>query len=109
MPPHPLTNFEIQKYYQNESRFNGVYSRNNLPKKAKDEAYVINLYKYADAGTRWMLYFVEEVKLFVLIVLVLNMFLKKLKILSEIKNKSQHFSSTSKQFNNICVLFDWIH
>ena len=33
MPPHPLTNFEIQKYYQNEPRFNGVYSRNNLPKK----------------------------------------------------------------------------
>ena len=32
MPPHPLRNFEIQKYYQNESRFNGVYSRNNLPK-----------------------------------------------------------------------------
>ena len=30
---HPLTNFEIQKYYQNESRFNGVFSRNNLPKK----------------------------------------------------------------------------
>ena len=27
MPPHPLTNFEIQKYYQNESRFNGVYSK----------------------------------------------------------------------------------
>ena len=24
--------FEIQKYYQNESRFNGVYSRDNLPK-----------------------------------------------------------------------------
>ena len=32
MPPHPLTDFEIQKYYQNESKFNGVYSRNNLPK-----------------------------------------------------------------------------
>ena len=29
MPPHPLTNFEIQKYYQNESRFNGVYSKDN--------------------------------------------------------------------------------
>ena len=42
MPPHPLTNLEIQKYYQNESRFNGVYSRNNLPK-LKDGAYVINL------------------------------------------------------------------
>ena len=32
MPPHPLTNFEIQKYYQNESRFNEVYSRDNMPK-----------------------------------------------------------------------------
>ena len=29
MPPHPLTNFEIQTYYQNEPKFNGVYSRNN--------------------------------------------------------------------------------
>ena len=38
--PHPLTNFEIQKYYKNEPRFNGVYSRDNLPK-IKDEAYVI--------------------------------------------------------------------
>ena len=43
MPSHPLTNFEIQKYYQNETRFNGVFSRNNLPKKIKDGAYVINL------------------------------------------------------------------
>ena len=32
MPPHPLANFEIQKYYQNYPRFNGVYLRNNLPK-----------------------------------------------------------------------------
>ena len=30
MPPHPVTNFEIQRYYQNESKFNDVYSRNNL-------------------------------------------------------------------------------
>ena len=41
MSPHPLTNFEIQKYYQIEPKFNGVYSRNNLPK-IKDGAYVIN-------------------------------------------------------------------
>ena len=27
MRPHPLTNFEIQKYYQNKPKFNGVYSR----------------------------------------------------------------------------------
>ena len=30
MLPHSLTNFEIQKYYQNELRFNGVYSRDNM-------------------------------------------------------------------------------
>ena len=41
MPSHPLTNFEIEKYYQNEPKFNGVYSRNNLPK-IKDGAYVIS-------------------------------------------------------------------
>ena len=31
IPPQPLTNFEIQKYYENEPRFNGVFSRNNWP------------------------------------------------------------------------------
>ena len=51
VPPHPLTNFEKQKYYKNELRFNGVFSRNNLPKKIKDGAYVINLDEYADIGT----------------------------------------------------------
>ena len=54
MPPHPLTNFEIQKYYQNEPRFNGVYFRKNLPKKIKDGAYVINLDEYADVDTHWI-------------------------------------------------------
>ena len=53
MPPHPLTNFEIQKYYQNEPRFNSVYSRDNLPK-LKDGAYVINLDEYSDIGTHWV-------------------------------------------------------
>ena len=53
MPPHPLTNFEIRKCYQNEPRFNGVYSRDNLPK-LKDGAYVINLDEYSDIGTHWV-------------------------------------------------------
>ena len=48
--PHHLTNFEIQKYYQNKSKFNGVYSRNSLPK-IKDGAYVINLDEYESMGT----------------------------------------------------------
>ena len=51
MLPHPLTNFEIQKYYKNEPRFNGVFSRNNLPKKIKDGADMINLDENADVDT----------------------------------------------------------
>ena len=35
MSLHPLTNFELQKYYQNEPRINGIYSRDNLPEKKK--------------------------------------------------------------------------
>ena len=38
MPPHPFTNFEIKKYYENKPKFNGVYSRNNLSK-LKDGTY----------------------------------------------------------------------
>ena len=53
MPPHPLTNLEIQKYYQNEPKFNGVYSRNNLPK-IKDGAYIINNDGYESIGTHWI-------------------------------------------------------
>ena len=57
MPPHPLTNFEIQKYYQNEPRFNGVYSRDNLTE-IKDGAYIINLDEYSDIGTNWVTLYV---------------------------------------------------
>ena len=57
MPPHHPTNFEIQTYYQNKPRFNGVFSRDNLPKKIKDGAYVINLDEYADVGTHWIALF----------------------------------------------------
>ena len=52
--PHPLSNLEIQKYYQNEPKFSGVYSRDNLPNKIKDGACVINLDEYPDIGTHWI-------------------------------------------------------
>ena len=60
MPPHPLTNFETQKYYQNEPRFNGIFSRNNLPKKIKDGEYVINLDEYRAVGTHWIALFCKR-------------------------------------------------
>ena len=59
MLPHPLTNFEIQKYCQNEPRFNGIYSRDNL-QEIKDGEYIINLDEYSDIGTRWVASYVQN-------------------------------------------------
>ena len=59
-PPHPLTNFEKQKYYQNEPRFNGVFSRDNLPNSIKNGAYVIKLDEYHDIGTHWVALYVNN-------------------------------------------------
>ena len=60
MPPHTLTNFEIIKYYENESRLNDVYSRDNLPNEIKDGAYVINLDEHSDIGTHWVALYVKN-------------------------------------------------
>ena len=54
IPPHPLTNFEIETYCQNEPRFNGVFSGNNLPNIIKNAACVIYLDEYHDVGTHWV-------------------------------------------------------
>ena len=59
MPSHPSTNFEIQKYYENEPKFNGVYSRNNLSK-IKDGAYIINLDEYESIGAHWIALYVND-------------------------------------------------
>ena len=59
MPPHPLTNFEIQKYYENEPKFTGVYSRNNLSK-IKDGAFILNLDEYESIGTHWIPLYVND-------------------------------------------------
>ena len=60
MPPNPLTDFEIKKYYENETRFNGFYSRDNLPKTRKNGAYVINLDEYTDVGTYWITLYAKK-------------------------------------------------
>ena len=46
-------------YYKNEPRFNGAYSRDNLPDKIKYEAYVVNLDEYSDIGTHWIALYVN--------------------------------------------------
>ena len=73
IPFHPLTNFEISEYYENEPRFNGVYSRDNLPANIKKGGYIINLDEYKDAGTHGIALYVK------------NRMIKLLKILLSIK------------------------
>ena len=63
MPRHPLTVFEVPKYYQNEPKFNGVYSRNNLPK-IRDGAYVINLDEFKSIGNHWIALYVNGNNIF---------------------------------------------
>ena len=64
MSPHPLNNFEIQKYYQNMPRFNGVYSIDNPPERSsteiKDEVYVTILDDYSDIETHWVALYVQN-------------------------------------------------
>ena len=54
MRPHSLTTFELQKFYQDEPKFNGVYSRNSLPK-IKDGTYVINHAEFSERETSCLL------------------------------------------------------
>ena len=58
MPRHPLTNFEVQKYYQNKPKFNGFYLRNNLHK-IKDGEFIINFDGYQFIGTHWIALYVN--------------------------------------------------
>ena len=59
MQPHLLTSFEIQKFYENEPKFNGVYSRNNLSK-IRNGAHIINLDEYKSEGTHWTALYVND-------------------------------------------------
>ena len=60
IPPRPLTNFQIQAYYQNEPRFNGIYCRDNLPDKIKHGAYIVNLNEYHAIGTHGIALYVNN-------------------------------------------------
>ena len=53
-------NTEIKSYYQNEPRFVNLYSRDNLPNKIKDRAYIINLDEYSDIGTHWVALYIQN-------------------------------------------------
>ena len=68
----------MQEYYENEPKFNGDYSRNNLSK-IKDGSYLINLDEYESMGTHWIAFMLMQIIWHIFIVLELNIFLKRLK------------------------------
>ena len=73
MPLHPFSKFEIQSQNLNNHRFNGVYSRNNLPK-IEDGAYVTNLDEFTSIGTHCIAFYVNGKKIIILKALEMDIF-----------------------------------
>ena len=105
MPPHPLTNFEIKEYYENESRFNGVYSRDNLPKTIKNGKCVINLGKYADIGTHWIALYVKSTEVIYFDNFGVEHVPKEIKIFTGHKNTKTNIFRIQADNSIICGYF----
>ena len=109
MLSHPLSNFEIQKYYQNEPRLNGLYLKNNLPK-VKDGEYVINLDEYKSIRTHWIaLHMNGDNATYFNSFGVEHIPKEILKIHRQQKNNNKYFQNISIQFNNVFRLLYWIY
>ena len=104
MPSYPLTNFEIQKYYHNQPRFNGVRSRDNLPK-IKDRAYVINHDEYSDIGTHWIASYVLNNDVTYFDRFVVEHIPKEIKAFIGDKNIKTSIFRTSIWFANVWIFF----
>ena len=110
MPPHPLTNFKIQKYYVNEPRFNGVFSRDNMTKKIKDGAYVINLNEYADVGTHWIALFCNRSEIIYFDSFVVEHVPEEMKEFTGNKNLKANIFRVQANNSLMCGYFlHWIH
>ena len=103
--PHPLANFEIQKYYENKSRFNGVYSRDNLPNKINDGAYVINLDEHTDTGTHWIALFCNKNKIIYFDSFGVEHILKEIKEFIDNKNIKANIYRVQSNNSIMCGYF----
>ena len=98
----PFFNKSWKTNYQNEPRFNRVYSRNNLPKKIKDGAYVINLDEYADVGTHGIALLCNRSEVVYFDSFGVEHVPEEIKEFIGNKNIiAKHFSSTRKQVSNV--------
>ena len=110
MPHHPLTNFEIQKYYNNEPRFNGLYSRDKLPDKIKDETYVINLHENPDIGTHWIALYALNNNVTYLDSFGAEHIPKEIKnIYWQFYSSNKYSQNTSLWFSNVWIFLYWIY
>ena len=105
IPPHPLTSFEIQKYYKNEPRFNGVISRNNLPKNINDGAYIKNLDEYADVGTYWIALFRKKNEIVYFDIFGVEYIPEQIKEFTRNKNIKANIFRVQENNSKICVYF----
>ena len=108
MPAHPLINFKIKKY-ENDPRFNGVYSRDNLPKTIKNGVCVINLDEYADMCTHWIPLYVKDNEITYFDSIDVVHVPKEMKKFIGHKSIKTNIQNTSRQFNNVWILLYWIH
>ena len=104
MSPHPLANFEIQKFYQNEPKFTGVYSRYNLPK-IKYGTYVTNLDEFKLIGTHRIILYVNGNNIISFDSCGVEHIPKKIKKLIGNKNIITNIYRTQAQNSKMCEYF----
>ena len=102
MLPHLLTNFEIQKYYQNEPKFNSVYSRNNL-RKIKDGTRYPERYK--PIGTYWITLYVNKINVIYFDSFGVEYIPKEIKTFMVNKNITTTFYRIQAQNTTMCEQF----
>ena len=102
MLPHLLTNFEIQKYYQNEPKFNSVYSRNNL-RKIKDGTRYPERYK--PIGTYWIALYVNNINVIYFDSFGVEYIPKEIKTFMVNKNITTTFYRIQAQNTTMCEQF----
>ena len=105
IPPHPLTNFEIKKYYENEPRINGVYSRANLHKTIKNGAYIICLDESTNVGTHWIALYVKNNEVIYFDSFGVEHVPKEIKKFTGHKNTKTNISRTQADNSIMCGYF----
>ena len=101
-----MTNFEINEWYENEPRSNGIYSRDNLLKTIKNVAYVTKLDEYPDVGPHWIILYVKNNKVFYFDSFGVEHAPKEIKRFVGHKNIKTNIFRT--QVDN-SIIFYWIH